>query len=519
MSTRNTRCMVQNSAGGRAFALDPFARLERFLILGADGPTYYAAQRTLALENAACVTTCLALDGARTVKTIADVSNAGRAPKNDAALFALAMACGAPADAMRRAALNALPRVCRTGTHLFQFAETVGRFRRWGRGLRRAVAAWYLDLGTDALVRQVLKYGQRQGWSHRDVLRLSHAAPRTPAQQAVFRWLTAKEITATDAGLEALSEACRAFEALRARSVTEAEVIASVRRHKFTHEMLPTEWKRSPAVWAALLEDMPLTAMLRGLAQMTSVGLLTPGSEAAAFVGRKLTDAAALGRARIHPLAVLSALRVYRSGRGLAGKLTWTSERGLCDALERCFDLSFRAITPSGKRHLLALDVSGSMSCGEVGGSPGLTPAMASAAMAMATLRVERHCELMGFSHQLVDLPIRREHTLTQVMKIVQDVPMGATDCALPMLEAARTGRAVDVFVVYTDNETWFGKVHPHLALRQYREKTGIAAKLAVVGLTATQFTIADPDDPGSLDFVGFDAAAPAVMADFARAR
>ena len=47
--------------------------------------------------------------------------------------------------------------------------------------------------------------------------------------------------------------------------------------------------------------------------------------------------------------AVLSALRVYRSGRGLAGKLTWTLERGLCDALERCFDLSFRAITPSGK--------------------------------------------------------------------------------------------------------------------------------------------------------------------------
>jgi 60 kDa SS-A/Ro ribonucleoprotein len=38
-----------------------------------------------------------------------------------------------------------------------------------------------------------------------------------------------------------------------------------------------------------------------------------------------------------------------------------------------------------------------------------------------------------------------------------------------------------------------------------------------VVGMTATEFTIADPSDAGMLDVVGFDAAAPAVMADFSR--
>ena len=46
---------------------------------------------------------------------------------------------------------------------------------------------------------------------------------------------------------------------------------------------------------------------------------------------------------------------------------------------------------------------------------------------------------------------------------------------------------------------------------------TGRRAKLIVVGMTATKFTIADPSDPGMLDVVGFDAAAPRVMADFAR--
>ena len=53
--------------------------------------------------------------------------------------------------------------------------------------------------------------------------------------------------------------------------------------------------------------------------------------------------------------------------------------------------------------------------------------------------------------------------------------------------------------------------------LVQYRQAMGIDAKLIVVGMTATQFTIADPSDPGMLDVVGFDASCPAVMADFVR--
>jgi 60 kDa SS-A/Ro ribonucleoprotein len=38
-----------------------------------------------------------------------------------------------------------------------------------------------------------------------------------------------------------------------------------------------------------------------------------------------------------------------------------------------------------------------------------------------------------------------------------------------------------------------------------------------VVGLVSNGFSIADPADPGMLDVVGFDAAAPAVIADFLR--
>ena len=75
----------------------------------------------------------------------------------------------------------------------------------------------------------------------------------------------------------------------------------------------------------------------------------------------------------------------------------------------------------------------------------------------------------------------------------------------------------VDAFIVYTDSETWAGKIHPSQALRQYREKTGIPAKLIVVGMVANEFSIADPNDTGMFDVVGFDTATPNLMSDFIR--
>lgn len=75
----------------------------------------------------------------------------------------------------------------------------------------------------------------------------------------------------------------------------------------------------------------------------------------------------------------------------------------------------------------------------------------------------------------------------------------------------------IDVFVVYTDSETWFGKTHPTEALKKYREQMkNPNAKLIVVGMQSNGFTIADPNDKGMLDVVGFDSAAPQIMSLFA---
>ena len=93
---------------------------------------------------------------------------------------------------------------------------------------------------------------------------------------------------------------------------------------------------------------------------------------------------------------------------------------------------------------------------------------------------------------------------------------MGGTDCALPMIYAMREELEVDVFIVYTDCETWVGVKHPSQALKEYRAKSGINnAKLIVVAMTSNGFTIADPEDPGMFDMAGFDSGAPQVMKEF----
>ena len=48
-------------------------------------------------------------------------------------------------EATRKAAYAALAKVCRTGTHLMHFAEFAQGFGGWGRGMRKAVAAWFND--------------------------------------------------------------------------------------------------------------------------------------------------------------------------------------------------------------------------------------------------------------------------------------------------------------------------------------------------------------------------------------
>lgn len=509
----------KNNAGGFVYTIDDWARLDRFLVLGSDAPTYYQSAVKLTRENAACVDRCYALDAERTVARIVEVSEAGRAPKNDPAIFALALGAAHADVKVRQLALAAMPRVCRIGTHLFQFVTAVRALGRgWGRSLKRAVARWYDDKPVDAVAFQAVKYRSREGYSHDRLLHTAHPGKRAePERVALYRWICGKDFDA-----DKLPGVVGAHLAALATDTDKRTRLALVRHYRLPWEALPTEANADPATWLAMLPHLGLTALIRNLGNMTRIGAIKPLSDAEKIVAEALGDENALRKSRVHPLTILQAMAVYASGQGMRGAGSWTPSRPVLDALDVAFYKAFANVTPASKRHLIALDVSGSM------GSPlngsALTCREGAAALALVTMAVEPVTHIVGFSaglpgawDGLSPLPISPKQRLTDVVTSITGIPFGGTDCALPMLYAIEKGLEVDAFVVLTDNETWAGNVHPTQALRDYRKKSGIAAKLVVTGMTATKFSIADPNDAGMLDVVGFDTAAPAVMADFIR--
>ena len=498
---------VPNSAGGHAWQVDCWTLLDRFLVLGTEGGSYYASEKAMTYKAGEGLLACIAEDGLRTVNRIVEISDGGRAPKNDPALFALAVCAGAAEVKTRQAALAALPKVARIGTHLFTFCEAVEQFRGHGRALNRALAAWYTAKDSDTLAYQLVKYQQRGGWAHRDVLRLCKPKPTSEEQKNLFAWVCKPERYYPTTGPEILRVAGHI------RGTASAERVVEMLREfpSYPWEAIPTE-HLGKEVWQALLPGLPLTATIRNLGRMTANGALGPANYAQAT--EKLTGEA-IHKARVHPIAILTALLTYRNGHGLRGNLTWQPVPQIIDALDEAFYAAFDNVTPTGKRWVIGLDVSGSMDSGMVAGVDGLTPRVASSALCMVTARAEQQYHIMAFSQGCVPLAISPRQRLDDICEATNRLPFMGTDCALPMLWALENGVEADVFAVYTDSETWAGQIHPSQALRQYREKTGIPAKLIVVGMTAEEFSIADPRDPGMMDVVGFSAAVPDLMAQF----
>jgi 60 kDa SS-A/Ro ribonucleoprotein len=510
---------VPNSDGAAVWAVDDFTRLERFLILGSEGGSYYATEQKLTKENAQAVARAIATDGLRVVKTIVAISDGGRAPKNDPAVFALAMAAKLGDDATRAAAYKAVPAVCRIGTHLYHFVafcESIQGGGGWGRGMRRAVGDWFNTRPVSDLAMQMVKYQARDGWSSRDLLRLSHPTPASDDHKAVYHWATQGADSALSEGM-VLPPLLEAFE--EAKHVESLErMLKLITDYKLPREAIPTQWLTKPEVWNAMLPHLGLTAMIRNLATMTRVGLIAPLSDASKYVIGKLSDSAALRKSRIHPIQVLSALLTYQQGRSVRGSSTWTAVQPIVDALDQAFYGTFSNVEPTGKNILLAIDVSGSMGGGTIAGVPGLTPRAGAAAMALVTANVEANWHCIGFANRVYEPNISPKMRLDQVQAQISRMDFGSTDCGLAMRTALERKWPVDVFQVYTDSETnAYGQEQPAASLKKYRKQTGIDAKLAVIAMVSNGFTIADPNDAGMLDVVGFDTNTPAVLADFAR--
>lgn len=517
---------VKNNAGGHTFRLDQMALVRRFLTLGTANGTYYVGEHELTKQSAGVVLELARTNGMALLDEILAISLGGRAPKQNPTLFALAAVAGLGGEEARRAAATVLPQVARTGTHLFLFAKYVEQFRGWGPTLKRGVASWYLKKPVDKLAYQLIKYRNREGWTHKDMLRLSHPQidnpEREPATRAAFDFVCGR-----DPG----PNAPRLIEGfLKAQaSPNPLETANLVAQYGLPWEALIPEHLNDRRVWAELLNrGMPQTALMRNLPKLTNLGLLV--GSVRNEVATQLADG--MSKSDVHPINVLIAQRTYASGASVRGSSTWTPVPAITDALDAGFYEAFGGVEPAGKRTLVALDVSGSMGFCYVGNLP-ITPREASAALAMVLVGTEPETTVVGFTAgasrgrsswdltntALTPLDLSRRRRLDDVIMSISNLPFGGTDCALPWTWATEQGLEFDTVITLTDNETWAGTIHPHQAMRRYRDQTGIPARSVIVGMTATDLSVNDPADPLGLDVAGFDSAVPNLINDFSAGR
>jgi len=529
---------VPNSAGGYTFQTSEVTALRRFLTMGTEGGTFNATEPKMTKAAAARVIRMAKANDYRLIEEIEDISIGGRAPRVNPAIFSLAAAASLGDTHYRQAALDRLPLVCRTGSHLLTFAGYIEQFRGWGRALTKAVGKWYTDKDADEVAYQVMKYKSRDDWSQRDLLRLSHFGRQPIPRSHVMLFNYILKGRRESMWLKGdMPQLLHAYQQVWHPGTTNHQIARLIGDYngtpgtsKLTHEMLPSEALASPEVWDALIHTgIPLGTLVKRLGQISRLGLLTPMSETTRLVTARLTDAEGLAKARIHPVNQLVALRTYASGHGARSTDHWPVSQQVCDALDESFYLSYGAVPVTGKRRNVAVDISGSMGH-PAGGLPVSCRELASAA-ALVTAATEPQHMITAFTHGsypsrwtringmnsgISEYPISPRMRLDDVMQVALGMQMGGTNCAVPMLEAAKHRIPVDVFEIHTDNETWYGDIHPHQALEDYRQKMGIDARLAVVAYTPTNFTIADPADWRTLDVSGFDQAVPRLLADFA---
>lgn len=523
---------IQNTAGGFVFQVSDQSRLERFLILGVDGGTYSVEETLHAKSNVQFLNEMIDRDEAGVLKTIVDVSVNGRAYKQSPALFALASVIVRGRN--KQAVKAEFNKVVRTGTNLYEVVNYLNSMGGWGRAKREIVSSWF-DKDADKLAYQAVKYRSRKfgdnTWTMQDVMRKAHPSG---VNTSVADFVTGKPHDAIDdlRVIEGFKLMQKADSAKTVLELLDSHTMLS-------WEMIPTQFLKDVRVWKTLFANGQLRgqALVRSITRLAKYGAFKDMMFAAQYAAA-LTDQKMIEQTRLHPINFLNAVVVYTEGQMKRVKdrygfeteervRDWDVESVIVDALNEGFHQSFKSIEPAGKRTMLALDVSHSMR--HKANGLDLSCAQVSAAMSMAIARTEPAHIIRGFTSTgngwrgsdsgLTDLGISARTDLATAMRKVERNNWGGTDCSLPITWAMQEKVEVDTFVVLTDNDTWAGDIHPFEALKEYRRKTGINARMAVLGVQATDFTIADKDCDFMLDMIGFDSNAPRVLADFSAGR
>jgi 60 kDa SS-A/Ro ribonucleoprotein len=486
--------MVKNNAGGYVFKVSDKEQLERFLLLGSEGGTYYATEQKLTKDNAETIIKLITTSGESVVNTVVDFAVNNKAPKADAGIFVLALCSSFGNAATKKAAYSAVTQVCRTSTQLFMFLANIQQLRGWSRGLRNAVANWYNSKESDRLAYQIIKYRNRAGFTHKDALRLAHPKAKNDSHNLIFGYITGKK-----AAEETKQKLIINFE--KAQKASESELISLIGDNSLTWEMVPTEMLNNTNILTALLDSMPVIALVRNLNRFSYNGLTESNNQVVKTICSKLRDKELVKASGIHPINVVNAMRTYASGHGDKGSKYWTPNQRILDAMSDMYESAVLGVKATNKDILVMTDVSGSMKNSVSGMS--MSASEIAQVLGVTILKTEPNAEMYNFDTKISTSRFGKRSSIDEVLRYAP--AGGGTDCALAFQQALDLKKKLDAIIILTDNETWAGKKHGLVLLNEYRRKYNKDVKVIEIALVSNPYSQFPSDEKNLLRVVGFD--------------
>ena len=529
--------MIKNPDGAFVFKIDDMAFLDRFLIMGAATGSI-GRNVKIAKESAKLAIDMIAKDPFKVITRVYELNAGRRVFTKEPSLLVLALAMCHMYNTnieSRRLASNTAAEICNTPYDISRLAEFYKEVAgNKGFMLTQCIQRWFSIRNPAKVAYQGVKYRSRNGWTPGDLLRVSHPKPEDEPMSLAMAYLTSPKSERGRIAAGAF-DIFRDFEAAMS-STNVKEVMAVLERNpQITWEMIPTNFLNEFAVWNLLVDNIPMTALVRNLSRFAANGFFKNNTFKKKVLD-KLESKEYVTRGGMHPFKVYLARYTFARGRGASS--TWTPDRDVAAALDEAFKFSFDNLKPINGRFLIGIDSSASMTWDSsriLGGEGPVAREFASVLAYILARANNFNVDVGGFTARasvlrsygtasgryaklyneegftLLDLEWKNMHHISNE---IQKITAGSTNCGAPVLHALRTKEAYDGIIIITDNDINMGD-HPVPLMAKYRSQIKPGAKMVVITTQVCNYSVADPRDPLMLDVVGVDASGPEIVLDF----
>ncbi len=319
-------------------------------------------------------------------------------------------------------------KMLRTFVQIMRSGQT-GR-KSLGSAPKRMVANWLINASDRAL----LQANVGNDPSLADVIKMVHPKPESKAREALFAWIIGKPC---DVAL--LPENVQDF--LRFKKTGRGRV------PDVPFQML-TQLELSTKQWAGIAENASWQMTRMNLNTFLRHGVLAL-PKMRRMIADRLRDPDLIAKARVFPYQLMTAYQA------LSAEMPEEIREALHDAME----LSVQNVPKLRGQVVVAPDVSGSMSGAVTGYRKGATTATrfvdVAGLVSAAVLRRNPSATVLPFEVKVRETRLEPRDTILTNAARLADQWGGGTNCAAPLQWLLKKGRAPDLVIIVSDNQSW----------------------------------------------------------------